>query len=265
MLHLILNENSFQFCGSNYLQTHGTAMGTKMAVAFANIFMARLETQILSNSCIKPLFWKRYIDDVFLLWNTSQEKIESFVKKANDFHSTIKFTAEMSETEITFLDTKVYKGVRFAKESILDVQTHYKQTKTFQYTNFYSCHPPGVKKGFVKWEALRLLRTNSSQITFEKNIRNFHNRLLERGYPPAILIKYLSEVKFADRKTALQQRNKSARKKLLLFVTQYHPALPSPKKILMGKMAPYTKPATTKGNLSLPSYLIARENLLRTC
>ena len=159
----------------------------------------------------------------------------SFVKKANNFHSTIKFTAEMSETEITFLDTKVYKGVRFDKESILDVQTHYKPTETFQYTNFYLCQPPGVKKGFIKGEALRLLRTNSSQITFERNIRNFHNRLLERGYPAAILRKYLSEVKFADRKTALQQRNKSARKKLLPFVTQYHPALPSLKKILMGK------------------------------
>ena len=40
MLGLILNENSFQFNGENYLQTHRTAMGTKMAVSFANIFMA---------------------------------------------------------------------------------------------------------------------------------------------------------------------------------------------------------------------------------
>ena len=41
---------------------------------------------------------------MFSLWNTSLDKIESFVKKANNFHSTIKFTAEMSETEIMFLD-----------------------------------------------------------------------------------------------------------------------------------------------------------------
>ena len=54
----------------------------------------------------------------------------SFVKKANNFLSTIKFTAEMSETEITFLDTKVYEGVRFDKEAILDVQTHFKPTET---------------------------------------------------------------------------------------------------------------------------------------
>ncbi|XP_067017350.1 uncharacterized protein [Acropora muricata] len=45
-LKLILQENSFEFNGKNYLQTHGTAMGTKMAVAFANIFMAEVETKI---------------------------------------------------------------------------------------------------------------------------------------------------------------------------------------------------------------------------
>ena len=101
-------------------------MGTKMAVAFANFFMARIEKQILNQSCIKPLFWKKYIDDVFSLWNASLDKIESFAEKANNCHSTIKFTAEMSsETEIMFLDTKVCKGVRFDKESILEVQTHF--------------------------------------------------------------------------------------------------------------------------------------------
>ena len=63
-LELILQENSFQFTGKNYLQTHGTAMGTKMAVAFANIFMGKLESQILERSAIKPLAWKRYIDDL---------------------------------------------------------------------------------------------------------------------------------------------------------------------------------------------------------
>ena len=55
----------------------------------------------------------------------------------------------MSETEINFLDTHVCKGVRF-KESIVDVPTQYKPTKTFQYTNFFSCHPPGLKKDFTK-------------------------------------------------------------------------------------------------------------------
>ena len=58
MLSLILLENSFQFHEKDYLQTHGTAMGTKMAVAFANIFMAKIEKEILRQSSIKPIFWK---------------------------------------------------------------------------------------------------------------------------------------------------------------------------------------------------------------
>ena len=67
VLRLIIEENSFQFNGKNYQQIHGTAMGTKMAVAFANIFMADIETQILSKSIITPMIWKRYIDDIFSL------------------------------------------------------------------------------------------------------------------------------------------------------------------------------------------------------
>ena len=52
---------------------------------------------------------------------------------------------------------KVYKGDRFNKESILDVRMQFKATETFQYMNFYLCHPAGVTKGFIKGEALRFL------------------------------------------------------------------------------------------------------------
>ena len=67
MLRLMLKENSSQFSRKNYLQIHGTAMGNKMAIAFANIFMADIETQILSKSIIKPMIWKRYTDDIFFV------------------------------------------------------------------------------------------------------------------------------------------------------------------------------------------------------
>ena len=111
-------------------------MGTKMAVAFANIFMAKIEKGIISKSKIKPLVWKRYIDDVFCVWHTNEDNIKEFVTRANHYHDTLKFTAEISDSEIAFLDTKGYKGERLNRDSTLDVQTHYKQTETFQYTKF---------------------------------------------------------------------------------------------------------------------------------
>ena len=76
-----------------------TAMGTEMAVAFANIFMSAVETAILSQSSAKPLEWKQYIDDVFSLWDTNREEIDKFIEHANRHHATIKFTAEISHKE----------------------------------------------------------------------------------------------------------------------------------------------------------------------
>ena len=173
MLGVILTENSFEFNEKNYLQTHGVAMGTKPAVSFANIFMAEIEKNVMQQNNTKPREWKRYIDDVFSLWDCNRNEVERFIEQANTFHPTIKFTAEISENEIIFLDTVVFKGERFIKESILDIKTHYKPTETFQYTHFTLCHPPGVKRGFIKGEAIKLLRTNSSKTTFEECLTNF--------------------------------------------------------------------------------------------
>ena len=147
-----------------------------MALAFANIFMPNIEKEILRQSTYKPLVWKRFIDDVFSLWNITKDEVDDYIEQANKFHPTIncKFTAGISDKEITFLDANVNKGQRFYKESLLDVRTHYEPTETFQYTNFYSCHPPGVTKGFVKGEALRRLRTNSSKTTFEANHKGLY-------------------------------------------------------------------------------------------
>ena len=147
------------------------------------------------------------------MWHTIEENIENFVQRANNYHDTIKFKAEISDSEITFLDTKVYKGERFNRESTLNVQTHYKRTETIQYTNFYSWHPPGVKKGFIKGEALLLLRTNSSVVTFNNNMQSFKTSLKNWRYSNKFSEKFLSEVNFTDRERSLENKDNSTKKK----------------------------------------------------
>ena len=115
----------------------------------------------------------RNIGDIFSLWTINREEIlQPGIEQASNHHSTIKFTAEISETETTFLDTTTFEGKRFLKDSVLDVRTRFKHAETFQYTHFISSHPPGVKKGFIKGEALRLFRTNSSKETFEEKSKS---------------------------------------------------------------------------------------------
>ena len=164
----------------------------------------------------------------------NKDEDTQFIEQANSHHPTIKFTAEVSDTDTTFLDTSIYKGERFANESILDIKAHFKPTERFQYTHFSSCHPPGVKKGFIKGEALRLLRKNSSETTFKTAVSNFKTHLKERGYPETLISTTLAEIKFEDRKFALQQRRKQ-NKRILPFVTQYRLSVPNLKQILMHK------------------------------
>ena len=104
------------------------------------------------------------------------------------------------------------------------MRSHFKPTEAFQYTQYSSCHPPGVSKGFIKGKALRQI----------ENIRNFRVRQRMRGYPRHLVDHILSEVKFTERESALQHGQKT-QEMPLPFVTQCHPSVPHLKRIYMRK------------------------------
>ena len=96
--------------GTTCKHTEPPCRRTKMAVAFANIFMGEIEKQILNESAHKPLAWKRCIDDIISLWHTSRDVVEKFIEQGNKHPATIKFRAGISCTDATFLDITIYKG-----------------------------------------------------------------------------------------------------------------------------------------------------------
>ena len=57
---------------------------------------------VISQSKTKPIEWKRFIDDIFSLWDSDKKEINLFIEQANNFHPTIKFTAEISENETSY-------------------------------------------------------------------------------------------------------------------------------------------------------------------
>ena len=128
LLTLVLKCNSFEFNGKHYLQVQGTAMGTKMAPAYANIFMGRLENQLLMSVTLKPFSWLRFIDDIYMKWTHGPDSLEDFLQRANRFHPTIKFTEEVSNEEHIFLDTK---SCLVDGRIVVDLYT--KPTDTHQY------------------------------------------------------------------------------------------------------------------------------------
>ena len=72
--------------------------------------MAKTETTLIQQSKAKPKEWRRYIDGIISLWDSDKKDVDQCIEQANKFYPSIKFTAEISENEITFLDTVVFKG-----------------------------------------------------------------------------------------------------------------------------------------------------------
>ena len=64
LISFILTHNNFEFDDHDYLQT---AMGTKMAPCFSNLFMASIEQTFNDNSSRTPLFYMRFIGDILMI------------------------------------------------------------------------------------------------------------------------------------------------------------------------------------------------------
>lgn len=92
------------FDGQHFLQVGGTAMSTRVAPTYANIFMDRFETDHGYTYRLQPRLSGRYIDDVLLLWDHGEYEYTRFVEHLNSVHPTIKFTDEHFTYRVLFLE-----------------------------------------------------------------------------------------------------------------------------------------------------------------
>ena len=129
LIELILSDNIFEFDRKFYRQVGSPAMGTIMAPSHAIIFMAALEERILRSCPSRPSVWWRYIDDVFVIWTHSEERLLEFISYLSQYHPTIKFTYERSQSPVTFLNVSVSKD----SNGTLQTNLYCKPTDTHQY------------------------------------------------------------------------------------------------------------------------------------
>ena len=165
----------------------------------------------------------------FSIWDVSRDEIvRSLSKEIN--------TTLQSNLRLKYLKQKRRSWIlTYTKARDSTCCTHAFQTNwNISVYTISSCHPPGVKRGFTKGEALRLLRTNSSKTLFEEMIKNFKKQLQRRGTQKAFLQNTLSEVNFEDRKLALQQKRRE-NKRISPFVRQYRQLVANLKQMIMNK------------------------------
>ena len=107
-LEYCLKNNKLSFMDRHFLQLGGIALRTKDARPYANLFMGGHEETIRKAFIWEIPFWKRFIDDIFLIFLGTTKQIQSMKDFMNNLHPTIKFTFEHSTQEIFFLDKKIH-------------------------------------------------------------------------------------------------------------------------------------------------------------
>uniref|UniRef100_A0A7I4XVS1 Reverse transcriptase domain-containing protein n=1 Tax=Haemonchus contortus TaxID=6289 RepID=A0A7I4XVS1_HAECO len=105
LIEAALECNIFCFDNKFYKQKRGLAMGNRIAPVLAVIFLDHIEKSSLTSGI---LFYKRYIDDVFVIGTTEEDLVET-LKRLNSHDANITFTREDPGRDgfLPFLNTKV--------------------------------------------------------------------------------------------------------------------------------------------------------------
>lgn len=179
LLEWVLRNNYLQYMGVIYKQLTGTAMGTPVAVMFADIVLSFLERPCLLH---RPLYYRRFLDDLFCV--CTAEIGARIIQTFNNRCSAIQLSAVTSSDSGVFLDMRI----TLVPGAAHPVTTLYqKPTNRFGYITIHSAHHCSVPRNLVVSELRRYRLYCQSDADYANIAGLFRDRLIARGYPPSYL------------------------------------------------------------------------------
>ena len=165
-------------------------MGTKLAPNYANAFMGKLEADFLSTQALKPAFYARLLDDIFLIWNYGQDSLVQFIDAFNNYNESVKLTSSISDSDICFLDIRVY----FDSDRQIQTTIYRKPTGGSSYFQFNSSHADHTILSLPLSSAIRASRICSTQKDLDENFQHIFSQFVKQKFPVNVIYKALSKV-----------------------------------------------------------------------
>ena len=140
----------------------------------------------MSQSRIKPIVWKRFIDHVFSLWNIDKQEIHLFLEQANSFHPAInlqlKFQSRKSHSLIQLFiqENNSKKTLSLTLKFAIDRLKHFSTDIT----------PPVTHQVSKEVYQRRTYYTSTNKFlgkNFQESLSNFKTRLLAHGDPKTLV------------------------------------------------------------------------------
>lgn len=176
-------------------------MGAAIAPNFANLYMGFWEMKFIHNDAnpFRPFIsdWRRYIDDIFLLWTGTKSQLEEFVQYINQANANLTFKCEFDQ-EINFLDLHIYKNVEKLETTLFSKPT---DRNTILFAK--SQHPRHMITNIPVGQFLRVRRNCSTNAEFQSKSTGLYNKFKERGYPDQILTTAFERAQSTERNSLL--------------------------------------------------------------
>jgi hypothetical protein len=140
LLEVCLRTVYFQVDDKFYKQKDDMAMGSSLSPIVSNIFMDHLGKLALDSAQHKSSLWLRYVDDTFVVWPHSPERLQNFLSHLSSLRLSVQFTMEIqSDSAIPFLVVLLIR-----KRTTLATKVYRKLTHTGR------DRLPHVKRGLIQ-------------------------------------------------------------------------------------------------------------------
>lgn len=182
-IDFILTHNLFTFNSQLFLQTKGTAMGTRFAPSYANLFMGHYENLFIQNA--HPwrkhiIMYRRYIDDLIFIWDGTEDDFNTFTAYLNTNDFGVELSGKISAAKIEYLDVELSS----IKDNITS-KTYFKPVDSL--LDYKSAH---YKKWLnnVPFGQFRRLRKNCTQTQdYEEQCKIMSKRFKDKKYPEHLI------------------------------------------------------------------------------
>ena len=190
LLSLAVTDCFFIFNKNVYKQVDGVAMGNPLGPTLANAFLAHYEVRWL-DECpeeFKPLVYKRYVDDTFLIFRSS-DHVPLFLEYLNSKHRNIEFTSETeAEGKLPFLDISITRN-----ENSFTTSVYRKPTFTGLTTKMTSFIPIQFKRNLIMTLATRAFNICSNYVGMDIEFRFLKQCLYNNGFSKSLTDTYIGK------------------------------------------------------------------------
>ncbi len=167
-------------------------MGGWLSLVLAGIFTEDLEEKAIAQCAVAPLLYKRYVDDIVVIWNRLKGHFSLLLDSLNSQHPNIVLTVEEERNgSLPFLDLLITRPKGAHQYSLVIFR---KPTHLNRYIDFCSAHPESLKKNLftnLVLHAKRLLRQHLKQLSAEISFLYHTFTKQANGYPKITVNKWL--------------------------------------------------------------------------